>query len=126
MPHPKSSLNEIRLVRGQTKVFQAKVKTKAGRKANLQDVSVFMSIQKQAGSPVLVTKSTPKSSGIEVTNPADGEITVTLSTYDTDSLNPGTYRYDLWVEFPGDPPVRHPVVKFAELRVVDSVTQFGS
>jgi hypothetical protein len=39
-------------------------------------------------------------------------------------METGTYRYDIWIEFGGSPPERYPVVQFATIEVVDSVTEF--
>lgn len=40
------------------------------------------------------------------------------------SLPAGCYVYDVWVEFPGTPPVRYPVVKKAELVVESAIVEF--
>ena len=40
-------------------------------------------------------------------------------------ITPGCYFYDLWVEFSGDPPIRHPVVKRAEITVEASLADFS-
>jgi hypothetical protein len=120
--HPERSLNEIRLVRGQTKTLKIKVKQKSGRLAKLQGATLYMSIQQKPGEPVLVTKTT--NDDIVITDQDKGEATITLTSDDTALLSVGTYRYDVWVEFPGNPPTREPVVQFAMLRVIDSVTTF--
>jgi len=126
VPHPPNRLNALRLVQGQTKTFSVRVKTKEGREARLEGATLYMSVRKTAGSPVLISKTT--GSGIVVTDPFKGVAVVTLDTTDTAQLQAGTYRYDIWVEFPAhgtSPPVRHPVVQYAELHVEDSVTEFA-
>ena len=121
MPHPVNSLNTLRMVQGQTKVISVKVKTASGKVAKLGGASMFFTLRKRAGTSVLIAKTT--SDGIDITDPQAGEAVITLDVTDTD-LTPGEYRYDVWVEYPGTPPVRQPVVKFAQLFVVDSLTSF--
>lgn len=122
MPHPSNRLNAIRLVQGQTKSVSVKVKTNEGRVATLIGAKLYLTVRKTAGSPILITKTT--GDGIEVTDAAKGEAVATLNINDTAQLEAGTYRYDVWIEFPGDPPVRQPVVQYAEIHVSDSVTEF--
>lgn len=122
--HPERSLNEVRLVQGQTKTLKVKVKTRQGRNAKLQGAVIYCSVYEKPGEPVLIALKSPDN-GIEIIDPQKGEAIVTMSSTDTQALSVGTYRYDCWVEYPGDPPVREPVVQFALLRVVDSVTTFG-
>lgn len=126
MPHPSNRLNAFRLVQGQTKKLILTVKTKEGRPARLEGATLYMSVRRLPGSPVLVSKRS--GAGIESTDPQSGKATITLSSEDTLQLPAGTYRYDVWVEFPGEggaPPTRHPVVHFAELSVEDSMTEFA-
>lgn len=124
MAHPVTRLNQITVVRGQTKFLDVKVKTQKGRDANLQGSDIVLTVRKRSDTEVLVSKTTPADNGIEVTDAAAGEATITLSTDDTD-LEAGEYRYDVWVVSDGDPPVRQPVVQFAQMHVVDSLTDFG-
>ena len=121
MPHPVNSLNTLRMVQGQTKVISVKVKTANGRIAKLSGAKMFFSLRKRAGGTVLIAKTTDD--GIEITNASKGEAVITLDIDDT-GLAPGEYRYDVWVEYPGTPVVRQPVVKFAQLFVVNSLTDF--
>ena len=123
MPHPVNSLNTLRVVRGQTKTIRVKVKTAAGRNAKLSGAKMIFSLRKRALGDLLISKSTDD--GIEITDPAKGEAVITLNVTDTD-LAAGEYRYDVWVEYPGDPPVRQPVVKFAQLFIVDALTDFST
>jgi|GEM_PF-4608656 len=125
MPYPANRLNAIRLVQGQTKRVAVRVKTKEGRGVSLEGARVLMTVRRTAGSAVLIAKTT--GSGIAITDPARGEAVITLDTTDTCQLEAGAYRYDVWVEFPGEggaPPVRYPVVHYAEIHVEDSVTDF--
>lgn len=126
MPHPTNRLNAFRLVQGQTKKLDLTVKTREGRPASLQGATLYMSIRRLPGLPVLVAKRTGQ--GIESTDPSSGRATITLDAADTAQLEAGTYRYDVWVEIPGEgesPPKRYPVVHFAELSVEDSMTEFA-
>lgn len=115
-------LNGVRLVQGQTKMFAVGVKTREGRPAQLGGAQMYMSVRRTQGAPVLIRKS--MEDGIVITDPSKGEVTITLSSSDTIQLEPGDYRYDVWVEFDGTPPVRFPVISYAEIRVEDSMTEF--
>lgn len=124
MPHPANSrLNAIRMVRGQTKKLQLSVKTREGRPARLAEAKLYMSVSRGVGEDVVLRKQT--GDGIDVTDPVKGVASIVLSSDDTFQLASGTYRYDVWVEFPGTPPERYPVVQFAQIEVLDSVTEFS-
>ena len=71
----------------------------------------------------LSLQDAPPASALPTDKEAD-EAVATLNINDTAQLEAGTYRYDVWIEFPGDPPVRQPVVQYAEIHVSDSVTEF--
>lgn len=126
MPHPPNSLNTVRLVKGQTKILGLTVKTAEGKRAKLTGADIFLTVRKSRGTTVLISKSTPASSGIEITNAQQGEAVVTLSITDTGGLGLGEHLYDAWVTFPGNPEVRHPVVQNAQMHVTDSITDFSS
>ncbi len=125
MAHPATRMNKVQVVRGQTKVLQIKVKTKAGRNAKLTGATLYLTVRQRPNTDVLITKTTPAENGIEITDAAKGEAIATLSITDTD-LEAGQYRYDVWVEYPGDPPTRQPVVKFALMEVIDGLTDFSA
>jgi hypothetical protein len=127
MSHPPNRLNAIRLVKGQTKNISVKVRTQEGRPVVLSGETVlYMSVRRTIGSPVLISKQT--GSGIEVTDPAKGEATVVLDVTDTEQLETGVHRYDVWLVYPSTdevtPDERFPLVRHAELVVEDSITQF--
>jgi hypothetical protein len=124
LPVASNRLNALRLVQGQTKSFLVAVKTKEGRVVNLGSAKLYMSVRRTAGTTVLISKTS--GDGIEITDAAKGEATITLETTDTAQLVAGDYRYDVWVEFPGDPPKRQPIVQYAEIHVEDSITEFTS
>ena len=126
MPHPPNSLNTVRLVRSQTKVLGLTVRTAEGKRAKLGGADVFLTVRKARGGTVLIAKSTPASSGIEITNANNGEAVVTLDINDTGALELGEHRYDAWVIFTGTPDVRHPVVQDAQMFVTESITDFSS
>lgn len=125
MPHPPNRMNAIQLVQGQTKTVALKIKTGEGRPVPLQDTTLYMSVRKTAGSSVLISKVS--GNGIHVTDSAKGEAVITLNTTDTSKLETGTYRYDIWIEFPETedaPLARYPIIQYAELTVSDAVTSF--
>lgn len=122
MPHPSNRLNKLRAVRHQTKVFSVTAKDQDGRAAKLGGASMFVTVRRSPSSAVLVAKTV--GDGIEITEPDKGVAVVTLSTDDTASLEVGVHKYDVWVEFPGSPVVRQPLVKLADLEITDSVTAF--
>ena len=123
MTHPATRMNKVQVVRGQTKVLQIKVKTKAGRAAKLAGATLFMTVRKKPDSPVLITKTS--GDGIAISDADKGEATITLNINDT-NIEAGQYRYDVWVQYdvPNHLPTRQPVVRFAELEVIDGLTDF--
>lgn len=121
MPSPPNLLNTVKLVQQQTKVLLVTVKTREGKIAPLVGATIYMTVRDGVGGTVLITKTS--GDGIEVTCPELGQATITLTTEDTD-IATGCYRYDIWVEYPTDPPTRHPVVKNAELIVEAAITDF--
>jgi len=123
MPAPPNPLNVVRLVSGQTKVLKVTVKTDNGRAKNLDGSVVYFTAREKIDSAVLISKKSPDD-GIVISDAAQGEAIITLSTTDT-VLAQGHYLYDIWVEIPGEPPVRYPVVKKAELFVESSLTDFS-
>lgn len=123
MPLPANLLNNIRVVRGQTKVLDVVVKTCEGRLASLDGAVLYFTVRAEVGGTVLMRLKSPDE-GIEITNAAAGEATITISSTDSD-ISPGCFFYDLWVELPGIPPVRHPVVKKAELTIEASLADFS-
>jgi len=107
MPQPANLLNKIYVVQQQTKTLLVTVKTSEGAAANLNGA-----IMKTSGD------------GISITCADDGQATITLSTIDTD-IPKGCYYYDIWTEHPQtSPPIRHPVVKHAEMIVEPAITDF--
>jgi len=122
MTSPGQLLNTIRLTRGQTKVLLITVKDQEGRPASLSGATIYFTARRDYTSDVVIEKNSPDN-GIEITDAAKGEAVITLSSTDTE-VQRGTYRYDCWVEFPGTPPIRHPVVKYADLCVEDRLTTF--
>lgn len=123
MPHPINRLNALKTVRGQTKVFKITVKDQDGRAINLSSAKVFMTIKAAVDAPALVAKTIE--SGIRIVDGKNGVAEITLSSTDTNGLQVGTLKYDVWVELPEEPPVRHQVVKVADFVVSEGVTVFA-
>lgn len=123
MPQPANLLNSIRVVRGQTKVLDVVVKTCEGRLASLDGATLYFTVREEVGGAVTFRCKSPDD-GIEITDAAKGEATITISSTKSD-VSPGCYFYDLWVSLPGDPPIRHPVIKKAELTVEASLADFS-
>ena len=121
MPHPANRLNTLRVCRGQTKTLQIEVKTKEGKPANLAGATIYLTVRKSATGPVLIGIISPD--GVTIDDPACGLATITIGSDQTD-LEKDCYRYDIWVEYPGSPPERHCVVKYAEFIVEDAITTF--
>jgi hypothetical protein len=82
-----------------------------------------MTVRRGPNEDVLIAK-TSVDDGIQITDGANGKAIITLTSNETESLKTGEYRYDAWVVYPGDPPVRKPVVRFAQLHVIDGLTDF--
>lgn len=123
MPAPANVMNKIRAVQQQTKTLLVTVKTSEGAAASLNGASLTMTVRDEVGGNIIITKTT-EGGGIEITCADDGQATVTLSTEDTD-IPKGCYVYDLWVSYTQTtPPIRHPVVKNAELIIESAITDF--
>jgi hypothetical protein len=123
MPQPANLLNKVYVVRGQTKVLDVVVKTCEGRLASLEGATLYFTVRAEVGGAVIFRCKSPDD-GIEITDAAAGEATITISSTKSD-VSPACLAYDLWVEFPGDPPIRHPVVKKAELTIEASLADFS-
>jgi hypothetical protein len=121
MPHPSNRLNTLRALRHQTKVFEVTVKDQDGRRAKLGGAQIFCTVAETPGGPPIFVKTLDD--GIEVTDADNGVAVVTFSTVDMD-LDLAVYKYDVWVEYPGDPVVRQPVIRTADLEVGAGVTSF--
>lgn len=125
MPHPANRLNTIRVLQGETKTLVVTVTDQDGRAAKLDDLILTLTARKNiTDAEATFVKDNGANGGIEVTDAGAGKAVVTLSSSDTDQA-PGTYKYDLWTEAPGSPPVRKPVVRTADLIVTRSVTVFA-
>ncbi len=122
MPLPPNRLNALRLVQGATKKLLVRVRDHSGRPVALTSADVIMTVRRAAGTDPLIEKKV--GAGVEITDPAKGIARVTLDVADTTGLAAGSYRYDVWVVLVGPPEERYAVVRFAELVVVDSVTEF--
>lgn len=120
---PANLLNTIRVVNGQTKVLHVTVKTCEGKAASLNGATLYFTVREEVGSAVLMSLKSPDE-GIEITDAAAGKATVTMSSTQTE-IPTGCYFYDLWLEFPGTPPIRNPVVKKAELVIEPSLADFS-
>jgi hypothetical protein len=123
MPTPANLLNSIRVVQGQTKVLDVVVKTCEGRLASLNGATLYFTVRSEVGGAVVFRCKSPDD-GIMITDAANGEATITISSTKSD-VAPGCYLYDLWVEFSGSPPIRHPVVKKADLTIEVSLADFS-
>lgn len=115
-------MNNVRFCRGQTKVLRITVKDRHGRPASFSGATIYFTARKSATDPVLICLNSPDN-GIEITDAAKGEATITISSTDSE-IAKGLYSYAVFVEYAGDPPIRHPVVKSAELCVEESVISF--
>jgi len=115
MTSPGQLMNRVSLCRGQTKVLKVTIKNQHGQCADLSSATLFFTVRASVDEPLLMCLSSPDE-GIEITDAAKGLATVTISSEDSD-IEPGRYKYALWVEYDGDPPLRHPVVKSAEFCV---------
>ena len=115
-------MNRVSLCQGQTKVLKVTIKNQDGQPANLSSAMLFFTVRQKPTTDILICLMSPDE-GIGVTDAANGLATITISSVDSD-IDAGRYRYDLWVQYAGDPPLRHPVVKNAEFCVEESVIAF--
>lgn len=123
MTTPGKLMNNVRFCRGQTKVLHITVKDRHGRAASFSGVTIYFTARKSATDPVLICLNSPDN-GIEITNATKGEATITISSTDSE-IEKGLYLYDIWIEYSGTPPIRHPVVNRAELCVDDRLATFS-
>lgn len=121
MPSPPNYRNSLRMVSGQTKVLEVTVKTCEGAAASLLNGTMYFTVRDDVGGTVLVQLYSPDN-GVTITDAGAGLATITIPS--DSALTSGCYVYDVWVEFPGTPPVRYPVVKKAELVVEPAVVSF--
>ena len=124
MPHPPNRFNKLRLVRQETKVFTVTVVDGDKRAAKLNGADVVLTVSESAGGVAVLTKNV--GNGVLITDASKGKATITLTSADTAGLEAKTYKYDVWVVYPDDPPVRHPVIRSADLIVSESVTDFSA
>lgn len=122
MAYPPNLLNSLRVVKGQSKKFQITVRRKNGGRASLPSGARMIFTAQRSGA-VVFSKTTDDGS-IKITDRVNGVATLELQVADTEMLEAGTSRYDLWIDFGGDPPQREPVIENAELFTTESVTVF--
>ena len=123
MAQPANLLNKIYVVQQQTKTLLVTVRTSEGASASLNGANLYMTVRDKIGGNVVITKSTDDD--ISITCADDGQATITLTTSDTD-IPTGCYIYDIWCSYDNiSPPVRHPVVKHAEMVVEPAITDFS-
>lgn len=99
------------------------VKTCEGAVASLSGATLYFTVRESASGPALIALTSPDN-GIVITDAGEGTATITVSSTDSD-IDKGCYSFDVWVEFPGSPPVRHPVVKRSEFIVEEAFTTFS-
>jgi len=119
MTTPGQLMNRVSLCRGQTKVLKVTIKDQNGACANLSSATLYFTVRESVETDVLLCLASPDD-GIEITDAAKGLATITISSDDSD-IEPGRYKYDLWVEYAGTPPIRHPVVRNAEFCIENCV-----
>jgi hypothetical protein len=117
-------LNNLRVVKGQSKRWQITVRRKNGARAKLPSGTRFFFTVARGGE-VVFTKTSDDGS-IRLVDAENGVATLDLEVEDTEKLEAGTSIYDLWVDVGGTPPKREPLVDQAELIVTERVTQFTS
>jgi len=123
MAQPANLLNKIYVVQQQTKTLLVTVKTSEGAPASLNGAKLYMTVRDKVGGNIVIVKTTDDD--ISITCADDGQATITLTTIDTD-IPTGCYVYDVFVEYPQtSPPIRHPVVKHAELIMEPAITDFS-
>lgn len=126
MPHPANRLNVIRVLQGETKTLLVTIRTSEGKAAKLGGAKLIMTARAAiTDATPLFVKDNDANGGIEVTDANEGKASITLDSDDT-TQDPGTYKYDLWVVYPGSPEVRQPVIRVADLVVSRSVTVFAA
>lgn len=119
MPHPPNTLNELRIVKGQSVRIKATIRDDDGRIPPLSGASFRFSVASPGQTPII-----EKTSGHGITvDRAAGVATIALGTADTSGLSAGTYKYDFWMEH-GDE--REPIVRGSDLVVTEGVSRFGS
>lgn len=95
-------MSDINIFRGDTANLDLAIK-QAGTSipANLTDASVFFTVKERKNhldSLAVISKCTPYTNGIDVSNAAAGEATVMISSAETSTLLTGPHWYDVQVE----------------------------
>jgi len=125
MAYPPNLLNSLRVVKGQSKSFTITISKKSGAKAKLSS-STRLVMTASRGTTVFFTKTSDAGGGITITDREVATAVLTLEVADTEALEVGANRYDVWVDKGGDPPRRESVVMGAELFAEESITSFNS
>lgn len=70
----------------------------------------------------LIRKTSPLANGIEIIDAAGGRAWIRLTKEDTAELRPGTYVYDVWVEYSTGE--RYPVITPSPFKVLSGASDF--
>ena len=128
-----SSPNIIELYKGQSKDIPMLVtKPALDTEGNLIDIpfnldgcTLFFSVRLDEDSPdILISKVSTDPEQIQILTPfEDGKSVIFISYQDTLYMEPGRYRFDVWVELPNDK--RFPVVEPSDFVVKKSITRIA-
>ena len=87
----------LALRRGDRKQLILTVTKPDGTAADLTNTpAIRFAMARRIGAPAAIEKSL--GDGIEITGPAEGEVTVTLEPYETAALAPGGYYFELQLQ----------------------------
>jgi hypothetical protein len=114
--------NEIEIYRGASKTFELHVTDAEEEDVDLTGARVIMSVKCDLSdpSPIFQKDSNAGASQIDITTPKEGKAEIKLVPSDTQTMDVGTYVFDIWVVLASG--TRSPVVAPSPFKVVAGVT----
>lgn len=93
------SENQIEIYRGASKIFALEVLDMDDNPVNLTDARVIMTVKcaVDAAAPLIQKDSDAGIGQVEITVPREGKAEIKFVPSDTQTLNAGSYVFDVWV-----------------------------
>jgi hypothetical protein len=114
--------NEIEIYRGSSKTYELHVTDAEEEDVDLTGARVILTVKCDLSDPApLIQKDSAKgASEVDINHPLEGKAEIKLVPSDTQTMDAGTYIFDVWVELASG--TRSPVVSPSPFKVVAGVT----
>jgi len=114
--------NEIEIYRGSSKTYELHVTDAEEEDVDLTGARVIMSVKCDLSdpSPLIQKDSVKGASEVDINHPKEGKAEIKLVPSDTQTMDAGTYIFDVWVELASG--TRSAVVAPSPFKVVAGVT----